>query len=469
MSPATAWNAGVAVARPPRPSRPSAPSPSRQSPRQKPDVLLKLVGIIILTYIWRVQDMIGPLSKLKFPTMITLLVLWTYSTDMKPIRRYRLVKCGIMTMLLVMAGIIAAGIPTSILPGATLDFYLKDFLPDVLMVVVVAASVRGLRDLEWLLAVHVAGATIYNIYALVFFGLDGSGRLGGALYYDANDFSQTIILTLPVTMYFLRAGSSGWQKKLACAALPFLLINFVRAGSRGGFLGFAAIAVCSLFGFAPIKPIKRFAAVAIMLGGISAVGGDAFWAKMRTILKPNDDYNMQSDTGRWQLWKNALSIVRQRPFVGVGARQYPEANATLSDLARARIEGGLGMIPWQRAHNAYVSVAAETGVIGFVVFCSLLIACLALSIMLTIRGGRTPGGADLAAISRMLAIALVGFMVSAFFLTAEYQAVLYLNIGLLLATRKLVNVTMAAAPPPPPKRRRRRRIVASPAAAVVRP
>jgi hypothetical protein len=365
---------------------------------------------------------------------------------MKTIRRYRLVKGAILSMLFAMAAIIAAGIPSSILPGASLEFLLKDFLPDLLMVLTVGAVVRSMRDLEWLLGVHVAGAMIYNLYAFIFFGVDGSGRLGGMLYYDANDFSQTIICTLPVTFYFLREGSPPWQRRLALGAIPILLINFIRAGSRGGFLGFAAIAVCALLGFSHIRARKRFLAVVLILAGITAVGGDAFWAKMKTILSPKDDYNMQSDTGRWQLWKNALSIVRQRPFVGVGARQYAEANATLSDLARARIERGEGMIPWQRAHNAYVSVAAETGVIGFAVFVSLLLTGLVTPIRIALRARHATAGEDIAALARALAISQVGYMVSAFFLTAEYQAVLYLNFGLLLAVRKIARETLDPVP-----------------------
>lgn len=414
--------------------------------------MLKLVGLIVLTYIWRVQDMVGPLSKLKFPTLVTLLVLWTYGNDASATRRYRHVRGVLTALLFALATIIAAGIPSSILPGASLEFLLKDFLPDVLMVVVVGACVRTRRDMEWLLGVHIAGAMIYNLYALVFFGVDGSGRLGGMLYYDANDFSQTIICTMPIAMYFLRGGAPAWQRRLAAAAIPVLMINFIRAGSRGGFLGFAVIALWSLVGYSPIRAGKRFAAVALLVAGISAVGGDAFWAKMKTILKPKDDYNMQSETGRWQLWKNALSIVRQRPFVGVGARQYAEANATLSDLARARIERGEGMIPWQRAHNAYVSIAAETGVGGFAAFIAMLLTALGLAIRLTRQARRTAtaagAGAELSALAHALAIALVGYMVSAFFLTAEYQAVLYLNLGLLLATRKLVMWEAAQAPGP---------------------
>jgi hypothetical protein len=70
-----------------------------------------------------------------------------------------------------------------------------------------------------------------------------------------------------------------------------------------------------------------------------------------------------------------------------------------------------------------------------------------MSIMLAVRAHRLTGGEELAAIARTLAIVIVGYMVSAFFLTAEYQAVLYLNVGLLLATRKLIYAREKSAPP----------------------
>jgi O-antigen ligase len=219
-----------------------------------------------------------------------------------------------------------------------------------------------------------------------------------------------------------------------------LIINFIHAGSRGGFLGLIAIGTCTVLGFRPIKARKRLSAFIFALGALTVVGGDAFWAKMKTIFAPEDDYNVSSETGRLQIWRNGLSLIRQRPFLGVGAREFSEAEGTLSDLARERIEVGAGLIPWQRAHNSYLSVAAETGLGGFAVFVTLLLTSLFVALSLVRRANRLPGGRDLAALARALAISLIGYIVSAFFLTSEYQAVLYLDLGLLVGVRKLVTL-----------------------------
>jgi O-Antigen ligase len=406
---------------------------------RRTDALLRLVTLIIVTYVWRVQDMIQPLATIKFPTLIGLVALALFAVDKRPIRRFRLVNSWILRLLFVLTLIIAVGVPFSILPGYSFDFLTKDFVPDVLMVLVVAASVRVVSDLDRLLAAHLLGSVIYCLYALLFFGTDGTGRLGGLLYYDANDLAQTIVCTLPVAFYFLRSGSPRWQRVLALGAVPILLVNFIRAGSRGGFLGLIAVAAATTLAYRPIRARTRYTALVVILGGMFIVGGEEFSKKMESIMSPDDDYNMQSETGRWQLWKNGLSLVRQRPIFGVGARRFPEANATLSDLARERIELDQGLIPWQPAHNSYVSIAAETGVAGFLVFASLLLTSLFTALRFSRITEPSSSGRDLAAISRTLAISLLGYMVSAFFLTAEYQAVLYLNIGLLLGARKLTN------------------------------
>lgn len=420
-----------------------------------------LVALMDLTYIWRIQDILTPLAVIKFPTLVGLTALALYAFDKRRVRRLRFVRSPVVVLLLGFALVIVAGVPTSLLASSTVEFLMKDFLPNVFMAVLVAACVRGTRDLDWLLGVHMIGAMLYGLYAFLFFdAAAATGRLEHLLYYDSNDLALATVSTLPVTIYFLRDRSPRWQRRIALCVAPILLLNFVRSASRGGFLGLITIAVCLMVGYRPVKTRRRIAALALCIGAMLVFGGSAFWEQMKTILAPNDDYNMQSETGRWQIWQNGLSIVRQRPFLGVGARQFPEAEATLSDLGRERRESRERQLPWQAAHNSYISVAAETGVFGFVLFVSLLVTSIGTALSM-IREARVNGSADLAALSRALAVAFAGYVVSAFFLSAEYQAILYLNIGCVLAVRKLVKQSPAHAPAarqlnpwaPPPRAR----------------
>lgn len=424
--------------------------PSRfasSQPRTKRDMLMYLVALMGLTYVWRIQDILTPLALIKFPTLIGLAALAVYASDKRRVRRIQLISSPVLSILACFTFVLIVGVPTSLLASGTVQFLVKDFLPNVLMTVLIAACVRATRDLDWLLGAHMIGATLYGLYAFLFFDLDGTGRLGHMLYYDANDLALATVSTLPVTIYFLRDHSPRWQRRTGLCAATILLFNFVRSGSRGGFLALITIGICLMIGYRPIKPRRRIAALALCLGAIAMIGGSEFWEKMKTILTPDEDYNMQSETGRWQIWQNGLSIVKQRPFLGVGARQFPEAEATLSDLGRERAESRGRQLPWQAAHNSYMSVAAETGIFGFGLFIALLITSIGTALLL-IRDARVIGEDELAALSRALAIAFVGYAVSAFFLTAEYQSILYLNLGCLLAVRKLVRQSRANGAPP---------------------
>lgn len=411
----------------------------------KRDALMYLVALMGMTYVWRIQDILTPLALIKFPTVIGLGALALYASDKRRVRRFRLVRSPVLGLLLSFACILVAGVPTSLLASGTVEFLLKDFLPSLLMAVLIGTCVRGTRDLDWLLGAHLTGALGYGLYVLLFFDVDGTGRVEHTLYYDSNDLALAIVSTLPVAIYFLRDRSPRWQRRMALCIAPVLLLNFIRSGSRGGFVAFIVVGLCLMIGYRPIKARRRLGALVLCMAAIATIGGSSFWEKMKTILAPDEDYNMQSETGRWQIWKNGLSIVRQRPFLGVGARQFPQAEAMLSDLGRERAESNGRQLPWQLAHNSYVSVVAETGVFGFALFISLLLTSIGTAYLM-IREARVNGANDLAALSRALAIALGGYAVSAFFLTAEYQAVLYYNLGCVLAVRKLIKLSRSNTP-----------------------
>ena len=64
---------------------------------------------------------------------------------------------------------------------------------------------------------------------------------------------------------------------------------------------------------------------------------------------------------RTQIWRAGLKVLRAHPLVGAGAGAFPEA-------VRPRL--GVPAIPGHRyvAHNAYLSVLVECGVVGFGLF-----------------------------------------------------------------------------------------------------
>lgn len=419
-------------------------SPERQSRHpagareRRPDTLVLAATIVVVTYVWRVQSIVPALGALRISLVAALTGAMLIAFSRHPARRLRLLRSPLLSLLLVLLGLIVVGLPFSIRPGRTFHFIVWDFVPNLLMVVVVVGSVRRLKDLTWLAGAHIAGAAVYCAFVALTFRVDAStGRLGDIVYYDANDLALALVCTFPFVLFFLRSSAPWLQRWVIIPILLLMLVVFVRTGSRGGLFGLFTISLCALFTYRAIKlPVRVFAISAGVLG-LVLFGGDAYWARMRTVLSPHEDYNMTSETGRLNVWKNGLSLMGKHAVVGVGARCYAPANGTLSALAEARRSRGFDA-PWEVAHNSYVEIGVELGVPGLLVFLGMLFSGIRSTWRMSTRSlaGDDMRGAY-AAFARASSMSLIGFVVSGTFLSAEYMSLLYLLIAFAIAVRKV--------------------------------
>jgi len=162
--------------------------------RVKRDALMYLVALMDLTYIWRIQDILTPLAVIKFPTLVGLTALALYAIDKRRVRRLRFVRSPVVVLLLGFAFVIVAGVPTSLLASSTVEFLMKDFLPNVFMAVLIAACVRGTRDLDWLLGAHMIGANVSEMVeeAVLAFEFRGSSEDIGITVHSHPTLSEAV-------------------------------------------------------------------------------------------------------------------------------------------------------------------------------------------------------------------------------------------------------------------------------------
>jgi O-antigen ligase len=83
----------------------------------------------------------------------------------------------------------------------------------------------------------------------------------------------------------------------------------------------------------------------------------------KRLASAADEVSSGTLNSRTLLWKAGFAAFRTRPVAGIGAGAYPEASAQL-------IGRPWGFVPV--AHNSFISVAVETGVIGIVLFGGML-------------------------------------------------------------------------------------------------
>lgn len=436
-----------AESRQPRSASAASADPPTAATRMPQQWLLfhSAVTFLLLTYIWRLQDIVPGLSALQLVSIVTvgavaLFLLQQQFQNLLHTSRYPPFRIASIILILMIGSI-----PAGIYMGNSLDYVLVDFSKTFLLMVLIAAGVRGTRNIERLLVINLIGATIYSAYA-VSSGEVVDGRLSHLIYYDANDLGMLVVCTLPICVYFLRRGVPIFPKFIALTALPVLLLAFVRSGSRGAFLGILAIGAFMLFRFTAISRTARILTLSATVIAMPVIGGDQYLDLMKTLLAPTTDYNWvgNQDTGRMEVWKRGIGYMLHRPILGVGVNNFYVAEGTLSARGRQQ-QFGRGF-KWSAAHNSFVQIGAELGVSGLLAF----VALLYVSFKSTMRPlPRTGDSAVLTqqALGQTFAAALLGYIVTAFFLSQAYGAFLYSMIGLIIAL-DASRGTPALAPPP---------------------
>jgi putative inorganic carbon (HCO3(-)) transporter len=425
------------------------------SPLARPDALLYTIAALIMTYVWRLQDVVPPVAVVR-PAALLLgvaLLAAVLRPDAAPgLQRLR---SPVLIYLAVLLAFAAVGAPFSLDPGGTVGFLAWSLIPTALIAAFVAFGARILEDIEWIALATLVGAVGYTLAMYATKPLDEFGRWMPLVHYNPNGLALLLVGLVPLTFYFMRPGERPLRRWFAAACFVFFTLMIVRSGSRGGFLGLAVVLVYLLATYRVLPGrLRRWGAVGAVM--LLVAGGPRYWERLRTMLEPSRDYNWSGAeyTGRGELWRRAVGYIEQRPLVGVGANGFQAAERELSEVARRRAMAGRRTQALV-THSSYIQVAAELGLVGLVLFLGLLVQTAR-----TLTGVRRRAGGDtrLGAFAHVLLASLLGYAVCSVFQSAAYFGFFYLLLGLAAATGALVVAEprisgrggLAAAVPPSP-------------------
>ena len=449
----------VATGAPPGASHPARlrhPMPStggRRPALRTPDALLYAVALMTATYVWRIQDLFPVLGSMKINLLAAVASFGLVLMDRDPARRVARVRTPIVICALSLIALSILGLPTSLWPRNSAMFLLTGLVPNVVLMILVAMSVRGMNDLRWLAIVNVIGACLYSLFVLVTFD-GGAGRLGNLIYYDSNDLALVLVCTIPFAILLL-VGGGRTHHLLALGSLLLITTTLVKTGSRGGFLGLVAVVAYLLVAFRAIPRRVRILAVAGAFAGISVLAGEEYWSSIRSLGDPAQDYNWSgmSTEGRMEVWKRGLGYLAAHPVLGVGLRNFTIAEGTLSEESRSRAERGSGF-KWSTAHNSFLEVAVELGVLGLACFIGMFASAIRAlgriksptsrphaSRQSTSSPRPEPVSIAAVAVASALTASLVGFIVCGFFVSAAYLSFLYVVLGMTIGLVKVGRAT----------------------------
>ena len=284
--------------------------------------------------------------------------------------------------------------------------------------------VAGLLQAYVLGALMSSGLTIYN-FVIGRTAAQLAANLGRDVWetsrysiagINANDLGLVLAISMPMAFY-LAVSSKGPAVKLLCwlqvvAGMTAILLT----GSRGSLLA-ALVSLTMLPLIASRLPLSQrlvssAACVALVACALYLVPR-ASWSR---ILEFGSEISNGTLTHRTLLWTAGLDAFRDRAFLGVGAGAYGIAMIKSADFSYITGNAANGV-----AHNTFLSVLVELGVVGALLLVGFLAALLYCALRMRY-------------VERCLWITLLStWAVGAFALTWEYRKPTWLLFGLLAA------------------------------------
>jgi putative inorganic carbon (hco3(-)) transporter len=339
------------------------------------------------------------------------------------------------------------------------DVALFNTVKDVLILVVVAAAAASWRALRAGMIALVAAAVLLSTLTLIQVAADNPDLTFGGLVTvdvghlygevqdarpagpigDANYFARVLLLALPIAA-FLGVGARRRAARVACAVATIVIAFAVLfTYSRGGILTLGCVtALLVLEGRVRVSPVNAILAALVIIALIPTNVGRRALTMVPLIEGGTIDDSAEK---RWLLLDAGFRIWTDHPILGVGAgnfgRRYPEYANLVGWNGIDYIPAGVRQYP----HNLYLELAVEMGLLGLLMFLSLIGA--ALLALYRSRQILLARGEDAnAALVTAVAIAIAGYLVASIFLHSGYERYLWLILAFAVAAIRLTGTSL---------------------------
>ncbi len=213
-----------------------------------------------------------------------------------------------------------------------------------------------------LLSAYVLGCGVAAVSTIVVARSEaGVLRRFAAQGFDPNELAMALALALPMAWYLALLSRRPLMRLVYRGFLPVGLLAIALTGSRGGLVASVVGLTIIPLTMTRLTPGRMAIAIAMLAisGGVAAV-----YAPQTVITRlatTRTEVEEGSLNGRLGIWKAGLTALLERPVTGHGVGGFQEAIAPILGQART-------------AHNSYISVLVEEGLVGFILFMGMLFA-----------------------------------------------------------------------------------------------
>lgn len=392
-----------------------------------------VLGILFVAFsFFRLHEVVPQLMPLKLPLLLALGVLGTLAWNLA-FRRTTTYRDSLFTPFLVFFALVTVGVFTGTNTGNAFAYWKDTYVKIAIMVFALAWLLRRPEDFAKLLLVMLGAGALVALVALqnkaAGIGLvEGTrvtiGRDIGSMLGDPNDLS--LVLLFGAGWALAAADTVGLGRMLRLGGIViFVLIAaaVIATQSRGGLLGIAAVV-----GILAARRVRS----KLLLGTAGALAMAVLFAVAgiddRQSGGAHEEGIDESAMGRIYAWQAAFGMALANPLFGVGLDNFYFNYYLFSPHWDGQNHA---------VHSTWFGVMAETGIVGFIAFMTMVIT---LGVSAFRVRNRLLGDPATPPVMRAAASALVGgftgFCVSGTFLTQGFVWPIYVMLALAIALRQ---------------------------------
>jgi O-antigen ligase len=307
-----------------------------------------------------------------------------------------------------------------------------EYALSALLLLITYTAVQSKRDLGRILTAFLFGSVAAIIYAFISPAASEEGRLANPVL-GPNVLGEALVCGLAIGIALIVMYRSPAIRLATIGATLFVGVGVLLTTSRSALLALVASVV------AAIALAGRWRMVALCVTLVLAGGTYIYFKQFapegaRQRIEQPLSSQQRSEDGRNTIWSLAIRAFEENPVTGVGAGNFRVVQVKFLlrpgvDRARTQTSEVIDDPHGKVAHNSFLSVASELGIVGLALFV-FLIAFGAASLLKAARLFRKLGDGRMEVVAISLVVAMVGSLGVQMFQSQQQEKVIWLLLGL---------------------------------------